>query len=141
MRIFSFQGTYAERAIVRWCTGGVVFNRRRGRRELLRARGSSGHGLVRGDIVEERCGRNEEQTSRHRSAEVENTIVISGRTADEHVFQHLFDGPGRAAVANEIGAELAVAWTAEWHVVAKDFDFPAVFFDDGEGIMGGGRFR
>ena len=116
-----------------------MLNRHRGRHELLCARVSSGHGLVRRDVVEKRCSRDVEQATRDRRAEVENAIVIAGRSADEHVLQHLFDSPGRAAVTNEIGSELAVAGAAEWHVVAQDFDFPAVLFDDGEGIMGGGR--
>ena len=46
-----------------------------------------------------------------------------------------------SAVADEIGPELAVAWPPEWHVVTKDFDFRAVFFDDGEGIVGGSWFH
>ena len=55
-----------------------------------------------------------------------------------NVFEHLFNSAGRAAVADEIGAELAVAGAAEGHVVAEDFDFPAVLLDDGEGVVGGG---
>jgi len=93
-------------------------------------------GLVGGDAVQKRGGRDEEQTPSDRSAEVEDAIVIIWRAADEHVLKHLFDGPGRAAVADEIGAELALARAAEWHVVAEDFDFPAVFFDDCEGVVG-----
>ena len=71
-------------------------------------------------------------------AEVEDAIVIAGRPADEHVLEHLLDGARRAAVADEIGAELAVAGPAEGHVVAEDFDFFAVFFDDGERVVRGG---
>ena len=45
-------------------------------------------------------------------------------------------GARRAAVADEIGAELAVARAAEGHVIAEDFDFSAVLFDDSEGVVG-----
>jgi len=37
----------------------------------------------------------------------------------------LFDGAWRAAVSDEISAELAVARAAKWHVIAENFDFPA----------------
>ena len=136
--MFSFQGTYAERTILGWRGEGGSYNGRRGRRNLLCAGGCSGRGLDRGNTIEECGGRDEEQTSSDRSAEVEDAIVIAGRTANEHIFEHLFDGARRAAVADEIGAELAVAGPTEGHVVAEDFDFPAVFFDDGEGVVGGG---
>src|SRR5579864_8086808 len=133
--IFSFQGTYAERTILGWRVRSGGLTRRRGHRGPRCARGCSRRGLFSRDIIEERDGRNEEQTSRDRGAEVENAVVITGRTADEHVFEHLFNGAGRAAVANEVGAELAVAGAAEGHVVAQDLDFLSVFFDDREGVV------
>src|ERR1700756_1428153 len=98
MRIFPFQGTDAERSIL---------GRRGGRGCLNRCRGS--RGLTSGNIFEERGGRDEKQISRDRGAEIKNAVVIAGRAADEHVFQHLLDGARRAAVPDEIGAEFAVA--------------------------------
>src|SRR5215831_6454481 len=129
IRIFSFEGTDAKGTMLGWLRGDGGFTRGRGRR-----------GPVGGDVVEKGGGRDEIQVSCHRSAEVEDAIVIAGRAADEHVLKHLFDGSRRAAVTDEIGAELAAAGAAEWHVVAKDLDFPAVFFDYSEGIVGGGGF-
>ena len=42
------------------------------------------------------------------TAEVEHPVVVAGRAADEHVFEHLLNDAGRTAVANEIGAEFTV---------------------------------
>ncbi len=113
-------------------------NRRRGLREVLCARSCSWRELVGGDTIKERGGWDKEQVSRDGGAEVEDTIVITGRAADKHVFQHLFDGAGRAAVPDKIRAELAVAGTAKGHVVAEDFDFLPVFFDGRKGVVGRG---
>src|SRR5215469_2377601 len=135
--VLYFQGTYAERTTLGWRGRGRKLSRRRGHRELFRVGRCSLRRLVGGHVVEERCGGNEEQTSGDGCAEVEDAIVITGRAADEHVFKHLFDGAGRATVADEIGTELSMTRAAEGHVVAKDFDFPTAFFDDGEGVMGG----
>src|SRR3974390_1939452 len=138
MRIVSFQGTDAERTVFRSRRRGRRFNWRRRWRRRGGKRG--GRWLIGSDIVEERGGWDKEQISRDRGAEIEDVVVIAGRAADEHIFQHLLDGAWRTAVADEVGAEFAVAWAAERHVVAKNFDFYTVFFDDGKSVVGGGRF-
>src|SRR5262249_1557638 len=107
------------------------------RRKLLCVKGCSLRWLVGRDAVKESGGRGEEKTPGDRRAEVEGAIVITGRAANEHVFKHFFDGTGGGAVAGGIGAELSMARVAEGHVVAKDFDFLTVFFDDCKGVVGG----
>ena len=47
---------------------------------------------VRRHFLEECRGRHEEEIAGHRAAEVEQPVVIAGRTADEHVLEHLLDG-------------------------------------------------
>src|SRR5262245_57661747 len=94
-----------------------------------------GRELVGADAVEERSGRNEEQASGDRSAEVEDAVVVAGRPSNEHVLEHLLDGARRTAVADEIGSEFPVPGAAEGHVVTEDLDLPAVLLDDGEGVV------
>ncbi len=79
--------------------GWTAFDRRRwgGRRRNRRL--VFGHGL-------QKCrGRYEEQVSGDGTAEVEQSVVVTGRPADEHVLEHLLDSAGRTAIANEIGAK------------------------------------
>ena len=73
-------------------------------------------------------------------AEVENAVVVAGRIAEEHVFEHGLGDAGGAAVSDEEGPELAVAGAAEGHVVAKDLELLAVLFDVGEDVVGVGSF-
>jgi len=75
--------------------------------------------------------RHEEQVSCDRAAEVEEPIVVARRPADEHVLQHLLDGAGRAAVADEIRAELTVPRSTEGHVVTQDLGVSALWADVG----------
>ena len=44
-----------------------------------------------GQRFEQRGGRHEEQGAGHRVAKIEQPIVVAGRAADKHVFQHLLD--------------------------------------------------
>src|SRR5262249_35493039 len=97
----SFEGTNTERAVLRRCRAG-----------------NGGGRLVRRDVFEERRRRNEEQITGHGSTEIEDPVVIAGRPADEHVFQHRFDGARRAAVSDIIGAVFARPGMAEYHVAA-----------------------
>jgi hypothetical protein len=54
-------------------------------------------------------GRYEEQIGRHRGGEVEDPVIVARWPADEHVLEHLLDHLRTAAVADEVGAELAGA--------------------------------
>ena len=92
-------------------------------------------GLVVADVFQECRGRHEEQVAGHGAAEIQQTVVIAGRPADEHVLQHLLDGPGRARIADEIGAELALRRAPERHVVAEDFYLFAVLDDRRQRVM------
>src|ERR1700739_4116520 len=130
----SFERTDAERTLAhrldRWRRFG---HRRRGKR--IRNRRLVFNKLFcdrlgRGYVLQKKCGRYEEQISGHGAAEVEQPIVVSGWPADEHVLEHLLDGAGRTAVADEIGSEFTVGWPAERHIVAQDLDFFPVL-DDG----------
>ena len=86
--------------------------------------------LVFGHVLQKRRRRHEEQISGDGAAEVEQPVVVAGRPADEHVLEHLLDGAGRTAVADEIGAKFTMRGPAEGHVVAQDLDlFPVL--DDG----------
>jgi len=80
--------------------------------------------------------RHEEQVSCDRAAEVEEPIVVARRPADEHVLQHLLDGAGRAAVADEIRAELTVPRSTEGHVVTQDLDLLAALDNRGQRVVG-----
>src|SRR5262249_55941297 len=80
-------------------------------------------------------GWDEEQDSGHRSAEVEQPIIIAGRAADEHVLDHLLGHRRRAAIADEVGAELTRADSAKGHVVANDLKLFPIFGDRGERIV------
>ena len=91
--------------------------------------------LVFGDGVQKCRGRHEEQVSGDGAAEIEQPVVIAGRTADEHVLEHLLDGAGRTAVADEIGAKFTVRGPAEGHVVAQDLDLFSVLDDGRERVV------
>lgn len=58
--------------------------------------------------------------------------MVAGRTADEHVHEHLLDAPWRARVTDETGTEFALGGIAERHVVAQDLQFLAVLLDRGQ---------
>ena len=92
------------------------------------------------DVVEKGRRRNEEQVAGFGKAEIQQAVIIARRAADEHVLQHLFDGPRRTRVADEVSAELALGDAAERHVVAHDLNLPAVFDDSGQRIVGRCRF-
>src|SRR5580700_1534664 len=129
MRV-SFERTDAERTVaqrncgIRRRDGGCVGRFHFGRRRILF------------DVVEERCGRNEEQIAGRSTAEIEDAVIVARRAADEHVLQHLLGNPWRAAVADEIGAKLAARRTAERHVVAQYLHLFAIFHDRGQRVMG-----
>ena len=73
-------------------------------------------------------------------AEIEQPVVIAGRTADEHVLQHRLRDARSAAVTDEVCAELTVAGPAERHVVSQNLDFFSVLLDDGQRVVREGRF-
>ena len=81
----------------------------------------------------------EEQIAGLGDAEIQQTVVIAGRAADEHVLQHLLDRPWRSRIADEIGAEFALRGTAERHVVAEDLYLLAVLDDGGQRVVRRGR--
>src|SRR5262249_24036358 len=80
-------------------------------------------------LVEKRRRRHEEQVTGDGPAVVENAVVIARRPTDEHVFKHLLDRARRAAVADEVSTELALASLSERHVVADDFDLLALLYN------------
>src|SRR5271163_3682571 len=94
--------------------------------------------LVVGEVLEKGRGGGEEQAAGDGAAEIEQAIVVAGRASDEHIFKHLLDGGGRAAIADEIGSEFTVGGAAEGHVVAQNLDLSSVFDNGGEGAVGGG---
>src|SRR5229473_617827 len=102
-RGISFERADAERTIARWRVGRSEF--------------ASGWWVGR-HRVEKTRGRREEEVAGDSPAEIEQPVVIARRPADKHVFEHLFDGARRTAVADEIGAELALSGLAEGHIVA-----------------------
>ena len=55
-----------------------------------------------------------------RRREVQQPVVGAGWFADEHALEHFLDHPQTAGIADEIGAEFAMARAAERHVVAQD---------------------
>src|SRR5215469_1235630 len=110
--------------------------RRFGRGGFGRSRSASG---IRPHAVEERGGRDEKQAAGQGLAEIEQAIVVTGRPAYKHVFEHLLGGARRTTVADEIGAKFGVARAAERHVVAEDFLFLAVFDYGSERAVRRGR--
>src|SRR5271163_857532 len=122
------QGAYAERTILHRRIGSGSFARQRQRRPIDR------------HILQKGSGRREKQISGDSLAEVENTVVVAGRFADEHIFEHLLDGARRARIADEIGPEIALSDFAERHVVAHYFDLFAILDDLGEFVVGKARF-
>src|SRR5712672_2186379 len=60
-------------------------------------------------VVEEVDGRREELPTRGGGREVQDAVGVARRVADEHVAQHPFGDRGGARVADEVGAELALA--------------------------------
>src|ERR1700722_148935 len=110
MRIFSFEGTNAQRAIALAGGGWSGLDR-------------CGVGLFVAYGFQKCYGRSKEQASRDGAAEIENPVVIARRPANEHVFEHLFNNVRRTAVADEVGTELTVRGPTEGHVVAQDLDF------------------
>src|ERR1700730_17775154 len=126
MRNFSFEGTNAQRTVASPRDGWKAS----GRRRVYGKRRSHRYGLVVAHGFKKCCGRSKKHISRDGTAEIEQAVIIAGRPAHEHVFEHLFDGVGRTAVADEICAKFTVPGSAEWHVVAQDLDlFPVL--DDG----------
>src|ERR1700722_13642059 len=130
--MISFKRTDAERTVAFWCRlwcrgggggGGRIRKFLTGRRRVV------------ADVFQKSRRRHEEQIAGLRDAEIEQAVVISGRTADEHIFQHLLDGSPRTCVAAEIGAELLLADAAERHVVADDLDFLATLDDGRQRVM------
>src|SRR5579871_5162733 len=112
MRNFSFEGTDAQRTISR---------RRLGKRRSNYSR------LILAQGFQKCYGRSKKEATRDGAAEIEQPIVVAGRPAHKHVFEHLFDSVGRTAVADEIGAKFTVRGPAEGHVVAQDLNlFPVL---------------
>ena len=61
---------------------------------------------------------------------LQQPVVGAGRHPDEHPLEHLLDHPQPAGIADEVGAELSGARTAEGHVVAQDRQLaPSVILD------------
>src|ERR1700733_16065443 len=110
MRIFSFERTNAQRTVA-LARGGW---RRFGRCHA---------GLVVAYGFQKCHGRSKKKASRDGAAEIEQPVVVAGRLAHEHIFEHLFNGMGRTAVADEVGAELTVSGPADRHVVPQGLDF------------------
>ena len=68
------------------------------------------------------------------AAEIQQSVIVAGRLADEHILKHLLDGSRRPAITDEVGAEFASRPT-EGHVVAQDLDLLAVLLDRREDIV------
>src|ERR1700724_777250 len=109
MRNFSFEGTNAQRTVT-WPLGGW---RAIGRRRVYDDRGSHRYGLVVSHAFQKCYGRSKQHVSRDSAAEIEQAVIVAGRPAHEHVFEHLFDSAGRTAVADEICAKFTVPGSAE----------------------------
>ena len=75
-------------------------------------------------------GGGEEQSTGDRGGEVQDAVGVAGRITEEHVVQHLFGHRRRARVADEVGAEFALAEFAERHVVSHDLELSAVVVGD-----------
>src|ERR1700733_8266557 len=99
--MISFKRTDAERTVAfrcrLWCRGGG------GGRGRVRKFLTGGRRVV-ADVFQKSRRRHEEQIAGLRDAEIEQSVVIAGRTTDKHIFQHLLDGSRRTRVADEIGA-------------------------------------
>src|ERR1700684_1369819 len=108
--MISFKRTDAERTVAfrcrLWCRGGGGGGGRV--RKFLPGRRS-----VVADVFQKSRRRHEEQITGLGDAEIEQTVVIAGRTTDEHVLQHLLDRSWRTRIADEIGAEFLLADAAE----------------------------
>src|ERR1700757_5033945 len=104
--LISFERTDTERAIARWW--GELRRLHWGRRVRRRR-------CVLNHLVEKRRGWCKEKAAGDGSAEVENTVIVAGGPADEHVFQHLFDRARRSAVTDKVGSEFAPPDLAERH--------------------------
>jgi hypothetical protein len=94
----------------------------------------SSKSLVFGNGFQKCHGWHEEQVSGGGTTEVEQPIIVAGRAADEHVFEHPLGDP-RRTVADEIRAEFTLASPAERHVVAQDLKFFPVLRDCGERVV------
>src|SRR5258708_3923305 len=106
-----------------------------GHRRYYRGFRSLRLGLILGHVVQKRRRRHEKQISRDSPAEVEKSVIIAEWATDEHVLEHLLNGPWRTAVADEIGAKLTMPGPAERHVVAQDLDLFPVLDDRGERVV------
>src|ERR1700731_2928971 len=84
----SFKGTDAERSFVHRRDGWRGFSRR------WRGGGPRSRRLVFGYGLQKRRRRHEKQVSGDGATEVEQAVVVAGRPADEHVFEHLLDCAG-----------------------------------------------
>src|SRR5579871_800279 len=128
MRNFSFEGTNAQRTVTSPPGGWRAIGRRRvyGKRRSVRYELVVAHGF------QECCGRSKKHVSSDRAAEIEQAVIVAGRPAHEHVFEHVFDGAGRTAVADEICAKFTVPGSAKGHVVAQDLDLFSVLDNGGE---------
>ena len=118
----SLQRSYAERGVDRVLRGG----RRRWwgwRGLLLRFRGVNGY------IVEKSRGGHKKQVAGDGVAHIEQAVVIAGRIADEHVFEHPLRDARRAAIADKIRSELTVSGAAKRHVVAQNLKLPVEIYD------------
>src|ERR1700687_187438 len=91
--------------------------------------------LARNEGLQQVQGRDEEEVTGQGAAEVQQTIVVTGRAAHEHVLQHLLDRARRARVADEVGGELPSGNIAEWHVVAENLGLFPVLDQDGQRVV------
>ncbi len=94
--------------------------------------------LIFGHSLQKCFRRHKEKASRHRTAEVENPVIVARRPSNEHVLEHLLDRPGRTAVADEIGTKFPVRGAPKRHVIAQDLHFLAVLDDGVERAVRGG---
>src|ERR1700674_3970782 len=107
MRNFSFEGTNAQRTVTSprggWRDSG---------RQVYGTWRRHRYGVVVAHGFQECCGRSKKHVSRDGAAEIEQAVIVAGRPAHEHVFEHLFVGGGRAPVADKIGAKFTVPGSA-----------------------------
>src|ERR1700729_3678757 len=84
-----------------------------GRRGVGSGRPVPGSGCRRtrtgGPVIEEVGGWHEEQVAWDGGGEVEDSIVVARRLADEHIREHLLDHVRSPRIADEVGAEFAGA--------------------------------
>src|SRR5208337_5537228 len=121
------KGTNAQRTVV-LAPGQRGFGRWLGR-------GPRNLRLVFGYVFQECRGGREKQVSSDGPTEIEQSVVIAGRAANEHVLQHLLNRTGRTAVANEIGAKFTLRGPPEGHVVAQDLGLFPILDDGSECVM------